>query len=123
MLDGIRAWMAKQRPRLGSQLEQAIGYMDKRWKALTLFRDNPVIWLDNNGTERALRLAIQGRKNHYGSRSERGMLAAAVMYSLIETCSRLGINVRAYFREALTRAIENPGTVYTLAMHLAAVNS
>ena len=70
VLDGIRAWTAKQRPRPGSQLEQAIGYMDKRWNALTLFRDNPAIWLDNNGTERALRLAIQGRKNHYGSRSE-----------------------------------------------------
>ena len=65
---------------------------------------------------------VQGRKNHYGSRSERGMLAAAVMYSLIETCSRLGIDTCAYFREALTRAIENPGTVYTPAMHLAAVN-
>lgn len=119
VLEGIRAWMAKQRPRPGSQLEQAIGYMNKRWTALTLFRDNPAIWLDNNGTERALRLAIQGRKNHYGSRSERGMQAAAVMYSLVESCSRLGVELRAYFREALIRAIENPGTVYTPAMYLA----
>ena len=123
VLDGIRKWMAAQRPRPGSQLAQAIGYMDQRWKALTLFRDNPTIWLDNNGTERALRLAIQGRKNHYGSRSERGMQAAAVMYSLVETCSRLNIRAHDYLREALTRATENPGTVYTPAMYLADLNA
>lgn len=123
VLDGMQAWMTKQRPRPGSQLERAIAYTQKRWKALTLFRDNPAIWLDNNGTERALRLAIQGRKNHYGSRSERGMLASGVMYSLIETCSRLDIDTRAYFREALSRAIENPGTVYTPTMYLADLNA
>jgi transposase len=119
VLQGIQRWMAKQRPRPSSQLKQAIGYMDERWKSLTLFRDNPAIWLDNNGTERALRLAIQGRKNHYGSRSERGMKASAVMYSLIESCSRLDIDTRAYLREALARAIENSGTAYTPAKYLA----
>ena len=119
VLDGIRAWMLAQLPRPGSQLEQAIKYMNARWKALTLFRDQPEIWLDNNGTERALRLAIQGRKNHYGSHSERGMETCAVFYSLIESCSRLDINTRAYLHEALSRAIVNPGTVYTPSMHLA----
>lgn len=119
VLRGIQQWMAEQRPLPGSQLEQAIGYMQERWTALTLFRDRPEIWLDNNGTERALRLAIQGRKNHYGSRSERGMHAAAVIYSLIETCDRLDVNMRDYFTAALTRTIDNPGAVYTPAMHLA----
>lgn len=62
VLGGMRAWMAEQRPRPGSQLDRAIAYAQKRWKALTVFRDNPAIWLDNNGTERALRPAIQGRR-------------------------------------------------------------
>jgi curved DNA-binding protein CbpA len=36
------------------------------------FLENPKIPLDTNGVERALRGVAVGRKNHYGSRSERG---------------------------------------------------
>jgi hypothetical protein len=35
-------------------------------------------------TQRALRGVAIGRKNHYGSRSERGTRVAALFYSLIE---------------------------------------
>jgi len=119
ILKGMKTWMKEQRPIPKSQLAQAIGYMSKRWKGLTLFRDDPAIWLDNNGTERALRGPILGRKNHYGSRSERGMEAAAVFYSLIETCRLLGADPRAYLKAALRRAIETPGSSYMPADFLA----
>lgn len=48
--------------------------------------------IDNNGTgtERGLRAAALGRKNHYGSRSERGTEVAALFYSLIESAKRYG---------------------------------
>ena len=119
ILKGMQTWMTTQRPRPSSKLAQAIKYKVDRWKGLTLFRNEPAIWLDNNGTERALRQPIQGRKNHYGSRSEAGMQAAAVMYSLIETCERLDIDARTYLKEAIVRAIARPGNVYTPAMFLA----
>ncbi len=60
-------------------------------------------------TERALRGV--GRKNHYGSRSERGTRVAALFYSLIESAKLAGVEPRAYLGEAARRAIRSPGTV------------
>ena len=81
------------------------------------FHGDPTIPLDTNGVERALRGVVVGRKNHYGSRSERGTRVAALFYSLIEPAKLCGVEPRAYLREATLRAIRNPGTV-TLARDL-----
>ena len=58
-----------------------------------------------------------GRKNHYGSRSERGTRVAALFYSLMESSKLCGVEPRAYLREAARQAVRNPGTV-TLARDL-----
>ncbi len=76
--------------------------------------ENPKIPLDTNGVERALRGVAVGRKNHYGSRSERGTRTAALFYSLIESAKLCGVEPRTYLREATLRAVRNPGAV-TLA--------
>ena len=52
-----------------------------------------------------------GRKNHYGSRSERGTQVAALFYTLIESAKLGGVEPDRYLREAATRAIDSPGTV------------
>ena len=54
------------------------------------------------------------RKNHYGSRSERGTHVAALFYSLVESAKLCGVEPRAYLHEATVRAVRNPGTA-TLA--------
>ncbi len=69
------------------------------------------------GVERALRGVAVGRKNHYGSRSERGTRVAALFYSLIESAKLCRVEPRAYLWEATRRAARNPGTV-TLAREL-----
>ncbi len=89
----------------------AIAYMLKRWNGLTLFLDEPLVPLDNNAAERALRGPVVGRKNHYGSRSKRGVKVAAVFYSLCETAKLCGIDPRAYLRKAAYAAIRCPGKV------------
>jgi transposase len=81
------------------------------------FLGDPRIPLDTNGVERALRGVTVGRKNHYGSRSERGTCIAALFYSLIESAKLCGVEPQAYLREATLRAVRNPGTV-TLARGL-----
>ena len=58
-----------------------------------------------------------GRKNHCGSRSERGTRVAALFYSLIETAKLCGVEPRAYLGEAARQAIRSPGAV-TLARDL-----
>jgi hypothetical protein len=52
-----------------------------------------------------------GRKNHYGSRSERGTRVAAPFYSLIESAKLCGVEPRGYLREATLRAVPNPSAV------------
>ncbi len=49
-------------------------------------------------TQRALRGVAVGRKNHYGSRSERGTRTVALFYSLIESAKLCRVEPRAYLR-------------------------
>ena len=92
----------------GSALERAVKYKQNHWRGLTRFVDHPEVWLDNNATERVLRTPILGRKNHYDSKSERGIKAAAILYSVIEICLLVGVNPRDYLREAVHRANRRP---------------
>jgi len=107
----IRDWAMGQRASPQSGLRKAIAYMFNLWPGLTRFLDDPAITLDNNGTERALRGVVLGRKNHYGSRSERGTRVAALFYSLIETAKLCGVEPRDYLLQATRAAIAAPGSV------------
>jgi transposase len=101
-----------------SGLAKAFQYMLNRWTGLTRFLDDPQIPLDNNAAERALRAVVVGRKNHYGSHSKKGLLAASVLYSLIDTAVLEGLNPREYLRMAIVRALS--GEVVPLPHEVAA---
>ena len=105
VIDGIVEWFYRTTPKClpESGLHKAIGYMVNMWPGLVLFLDNPEIPLDNNGTERAARGPVVGRKNHYGSHSLRGTEGAATFYSLVESAKLNGLEPRFYLRAA-TRA-------------------
>jgi transposase len=113
LLVELKAWMDRQRPLPSSKVGKAIQYVRDRWDELTLFLDHPEVPIDNNQTERLLRGVVLGRKNHQGSRSERGTRVAACLYSLVETAKLEGLNPAAYLAEAARRAIRSPGTVLT----------
>jgi transposase len=83
----------------------------ERWEGLTRFLEDPGAPLDNNAAERALRGPVVGRKNHYGSRSWRGMQVAALFYTLCETAKLVGIDPHAYLLRALFAAIAKPGAI------------
>ena len=117
VLDEIRTWLMTQRALPRSALGKAIAYTSGLWPGLVRFLGDPKIPLDTNSVERALRGVAVGRKNHYGSRSQRGTRVAALFYSLIESAKLCGVEPRAYLREATLRAVRNPGTV-TLARDL-----
>ncbi len=115
---GIKTWLMEQVVLPRSSLGEAIGYTLRHWEGLERFLDNPRIPLDTNAVERGLRALAIGRKNHYGSRSERGTRVAALFYTLIESAKLAGVEPAAYLAEATRRAIANPGTV-TLPKDLA----
>jgi transposase len=106
----IRAWAERQRALPESSLGKAVAYMLGLWPGLTRFLTDPRIPLDNNATERGLRGMVLGRKNHYGSRSQRGTEVAALFYSLLESAKLCGVDPKAYLLEATRRALVTPGT-------------
>ena len=77
-----------------SALGKAIAYTGGLWPGLVRFLADPKIPLDTNSVERALRGVAVGRKNHYGSRSERGTRVAALFYSLVESAKICGVEPR-----------------------------
>jgi transposase len=107
----IRAWCDTQLVLPESALGKAIRYMRELWSGLTAFLTEPALPLDTNHVERGLRALAVGRKNHYGSRSERGTKVAALFYTLIESAKLAGVEPAAYLTEATRRAIATPGTV------------
>ena len=90
----------------GTALRDAIDYMMKRWKRLTVFLEDPRLPLDNNAAERAIRGPVVGRKNHYGSRSLRGTQVAATLYSMLESCKLVGVEPRAYLEIAVHASMD-----------------
>ena len=111
LVEKIRQWAFSQTGLPRSEFGKAVLYMLQRWKGLTVFLDDPLVPLSNNAAERALRGPVVGRKNHYGSRSERGAHVAALFYSLCETAKLCGVEPRRYLRDAAFAAIRQPGTV------------
>lgn len=111
LLESIRQWAMSQHGLPRSDFGRAVRYMLERWETLKVFVNNPLVPLDNNHAERALRGPVVGRKNHYGSRSKRGTEVASLFYTLCETAKLQGVEPRAYLLKAAYAAIEQPRTV------------
>jgi len=109
--DKMKAWMQGATALKTTTLGGAIRYTLSIWSRLTLFLDDAEIWLDNNRTERGLRGPVVGRRNHFGSKSARGTVVAATMYSLVESAKAAGLDPIAYLVEVATRAKQNPRAV------------
>ena len=105
-----RAWLETQLARVSkkSELAVAIRYALSRWTAMTRYRDDGRLEIDNNAAERALRAVALGRKNYLFAGSDAGGEHAAALYSLIGTAKLNGIDPEAYLRDVLTRIAEHP---------------
>ena len=66
-----------------SPIAKAIQYLENRWEGLQVYLRDPKVPITSNGIERALRGPVLGKKNSLGSRSERGLRSASVLYSPI----------------------------------------
>ena len=106
----LHQWAHEQSALPEGGLRKAIQYMLNQWSGLTRFLDNPMIPLHNNHMEQELRNWVLGRKNHYGSRSQRGTEVAALFYTLIETARLCDVDPGEYLLRAATAAIEHPAS-------------
>jgi transposase len=87
---------------------QAISYARNRGDTLTRFLDDVRIPLDNNASERALRIVALGRKNFLFVGNPGAGANLAGLYSLIATCDLHGVDPVAYLRDVLIRVDTHP---------------
>ena len=104
VLAKIKTWLWSQAVLKTLSIGKAAAYAIANWERLTRFVENPLVPLDNNGTERAIRGPVVGRKNHYGSKSRRGTEVAAILYTLVETAKLHRVDPTTYLTEAVRAA-------------------
>jgi transposase len=86
-----------------SKLGEAIRYALSRWDGLVRFLDDGRIDLDSNVVERSIRPLALNRKNALFAGSDEGADNWAVIATLIECCTLVGINPHAWLTETLTK--------------------
>jgi transposase len=96
-------------PGLQEPAKKALATLDREWDGLTAHRDYPMIGLDNNPAERALRRPVVTRKNAYGSRNEDAARLAARIWTVTATAELAGLNVLAYLTAYLDECGRNSG--------------
>jgi transposase len=84
-----------------SVVGKAVNYTLKRWVELTQFLEHPMIELSTNWAENSMRPIAIGRRNwlHLGSK-EAGPKIAAI-FSIVESCRKLGLPIRQYLANVL----------------------
>jgi hypothetical protein len=87
---------------------KAITYAWNQWEALNRYIENPILDIDNNISERALRMVVIGRKNYMFAGSETGAERAAIIYSLVASCKLNGHDPFAYFNDVLRKVSTHP---------------
>ena len=94
---------------LAAPARKVLRTMRRYWPGLVLFLEHPWLDLDNNAAERALRPAVVGRKNFYGSGSQWSGQLAATMMSLLNTVSLWGLNPRQWLTSYLQACAQAGG--------------
>jgi transposase len=103
VLDELKKWLDEHKPLVlpKSPLGQAITYALNNWEALCRYLEQGYLAIDNNLSERTLRVVALGRSNWGVVGSATGGKTAAVLYSVVQTCRRLGLDPFCYLKEAL----------------------
>ncbi len=86
-----------------SKLGKAIHYALAQWPHLKLFLIHGRVEIDNNLVENAIRPTKLGAKNWLFIGREEAGQSAAVLYTIMINCRRLGIDPREYLVDVLTR--------------------
>jgi transposase len=95
VIDAARREQAKA-PGLQEPAKKALATLDREWDGLAAHRQYPMISLDNNAAERAIRRPVVTRKNTGGSRNEDAARLAATIWTVTATAEMAGLNVLTY---------------------------
>ncbi len=112
VMDELKALLLTEQPKHlpKGPMGEAIGYALAQWDALTLFLTDARLPIDNNASERALRIAALGRKNFLFVGHNQAGENLAGLYSLIATCETNGGNPIDYLTDVLIRIQTHPAS-------------
>ena len=102
-----------------STLGKAIRYALSEWSKLQVYLSDGRIEIDNNLVENAIRPTKLGAKKWLFIGCREAGQRAAILYTIVENCRRLGIDTREYLEDVLTRL---PGMTVSEAIHLTPAN-
>jgi transposase len=110
LLTSFGQWLLAQKAQVlpRSPIAAAINYVLNQWDALNRYTTDGDLHIDNNISERTLKLIGIGRNNWLFVGSDAGGKTAAVLFSFTATCKHLGIDTFAYLRDVLTRLPTQP---------------
>ena len=74
------------RSELPASQRKILDSMHNHWAGLIFFLSHPAIPMDNNWSERLIRMPVVGRKNYIGHQSQRAGNMGAILFSIILTC-------------------------------------
>lgn len=97
----IRISLKRSLPR--SSLGQACSYALKNWGKLTEYLNHGVAEIDNNLMENAIRPSALGKKNFLFVGHPDAGQRSAIIYSLVVSCQRHGVDPLSYLKDVLTR--------------------
>lgn len=119
ILKRIKEWLDQQKltslPK--SRFGKAVTYVMNNWNALNRYIDDGELTIDNNSSERALRVTAVGRKNWLFMGSMDGGRNAAIITSLIASCKTLNVNPREYLTDVLTKLSQGTTDLDALLPH------
>ena len=83
--------------------KKAVDYALVRWEKLTRFLDHGEVEIDTNLVENRVRPIAIGRKNYLFAGSHEAAQRAAILYSLLNTCTLHGVNPQEWLVDVLKR--------------------
>jgi len=110
LLTSLCQWLLVQKAQVlpKSPIAAALNYVLNQWEALKRYTSDGDLHIDNNISERTLKLVGVGRNNWLFVGSDAGGRTAAVLFSFTATCKQRGIDTFAYLRDVLARLPTQP---------------
>ena len=102
ILDAFEHWLdddAQQRVLPKSLIGKARTYTRNQWQALRRYTADGALSIDNNISERTVKIVAIGRKNYLFVGSHTGGERAAILYSLVASCKACGVEPAAYLTD------------------------
>jgi hypothetical protein len=97
----LKAWCEKHRDSEHQKTRQLAREFLNDWEAIWVVLEHPELPITNNIAERALRHWVIARKISYGTRTQQGSRAFALLASVVDTCRQRKVSPWTYLAEVV----------------------